>query len=77
MDILWTWRVLKSCPLLDGSGVTHAVEAAAVEDILTFTVIFVARFCGSMLLEGILSSVEGTGVLSGLPVCCYKPFALR
>ena len=43
MDILWTWRVLKSCPLLDGFGVTHAVEAAAFEDILTFTVIFIAR----------------------------------
>ena len=44
MDILWTWRVLKSCPLLDGFGVTHAVEAAAFEDILTLTVIFIARF---------------------------------
>ena len=30
-----------------------------------------------MLLEGILSGVEGMGVLPGLPVCCYKPFALR
>ena len=53
------------------------MEAAAFEDILTFTVIFIARFGGSMPLEGILSSVEGTGVLPGLPVCCYKPFALR
>ena len=44
MDILWTWRVLKSCSLLDGFGVTHAVEAAAFEDILTLTVIFIARF---------------------------------
>jgi hypothetical protein len=68
---VWTFCGLGecwSCPLLDRSGATHAVEAAAVEDILAFTVILIACFIGSMFLEGILSSVAGAGVLPSLPV---------